>query len=190
MVGLIEDVRKSMTQWFKHEGDAIYLLGDPAGASLAASEYLSVVHGVEAGRPAAVDLKKEKALHDALRAAIGVGVVASAHDCSEGGLAAALAECCITNPAGAIGARITLEGGGRADTLLFGEGPSRIIVSTSAENASPLEAILRAADVPFRRLGEVGGPSIEMRLSGNALSLNAAGLRRAWQTALPELLNR
>jgi phosphoribosylformylglycinamidine synthase len=101
-----------------------------------------------------------------------------------------LAECCITNPAGAIGARVTLEGSGRADTLLFGEGPSRIIVSTSAENASPLEAILRAADVPFRRLGEVGGPSIEMRLSGNALSLNAADLRRAWQTALPELLNR
>ncbi|HEV8200884.1 MAG TPA: AIR synthase related protein, partial [Candidatus Polarisedimenticolia bacterium] len=190
MVGLIDDVRKSMTQWFKREGDAIYLLGDPAGASLAASEYLSLVHGLEAGRPAAVDLRKEKALHDALRAAIGVGVVASAHDCSEGGLAAALAECCITNPAGAIGARITLEGSGRADTILFGEGPSRIIVSTSADNASPLEAILRTADVPFRRLGEVGGPSIEMRLSGNALSLNAADLRRAWQTALPELLNR
>jgi len=60
----------------------------------------------------------------------------------------------------------------------------------SPESASPLETILRAADVPFRRLGEVGGPSIEMRLPGNALSLNAADLRRAWQTALPEMLNR
>jgi len=190
MVGLIDDVRKSMTQWFKREGDAIYLLGDPSSASLAASEYLSLVHGMEAGRPAAVDLRKEKALHDALRAAIAVGVVASAHDCSEGGLAAALAECCISNPAGAVGARITLEGTGRADTLLFGESPARILVSASAENTSPLETILRAGDVPFRRLGEVGGPSLEVRLSGNALSLNAADLRRAWQTALPEMLNR
>ncbi|HZN05083.1 MAG TPA: phosphoribosylformylglycinamidine synthase subunit PurL, partial [Candidatus Polarisedimenticolia bacterium] len=190
MVGLLEDVRKSMTQWFKREGDAIYLLGDPSSASLAASEYLALVHGVEAGRPAAVDLKKEKALHDALRAAIAADLVASAHDCSEGGLAAALAECCITNPAGAIGARVALEGNGRADALLFGEAPSRIIVSTTTENASRLETILGGADVPFHRLGEVGGPSIEVRLSGNALSLNAADLRRAWQTALPELLNR
>jgi phosphoribosylformylglycinamidine synthase len=190
MVGLIEDARAVVTQWFKREGDAIYLLGDPSGASLAASEYLALVHGVEAGRPAAVDLEKEKALHDALRAAILAGVVASAHDCSEGGLAATLAECCISNPAGAIGARVTLEGNGRADTLLFGEAPSRIIVSTSGENASRLETILRAADVPFGRLGEVGGPSLEARLSGNALSLNAADLRRAWQTALPEMLNR
>jgi phosphoribosylformylglycinamidine synthase len=190
MVGLLEDVRKSMTQWFKREGDAIYLLGDPSSASLAASEYLSLVHGVEAGRPAAVDLKKEKALHDAVRAAIAADLIASAHDCSEGGLAAALAECCITNPAGAIGARVMLEGTGRADTLLFGEGPSRILVSAAADNTARLETILRAADVPFRRMGEVGGPSIEVRLSGNALSLNAADLRRAWQTALPELLNR
>jgi phosphoribosylformylglycinamidine (FGAM) synthase-like enzyme len=196
MVGLIEDVRAVATQWFKREGDAIYLLGDPSSAglpsnpSLAASEYLSLVHGMEAGRPAAVDLKKEKALHDALRAAIGAGLIASAHDCSEGGLAATLAECCISNPAGAIGARVAIEGSGRADVLLFGEGPSRLVVSTPADSAPRLEAMLKGADVPFHRLGEVGGPSIEMRVPGNALTLNAADLRRAWQTALPEMLNR
>ena len=190
MVGLIDDLRAVVTQWFKREGDVIYLLGDPSSASLAASEYLSLVHGVEAGRPAPVDLKKEKALHEALRAAIAAGLVASAHDASEGGLAVALAECCISNPAGAVGARVELEGTGRADALLFGESPGRVIVSATAENAARLEKIFSGNDLVFRRVGEVGGTTTEVRANGNVVSLDAAGLRRAWQTALPELLNR
>jgi phosphoribosylformylglycinamidine synthase len=189
MVGLFEDVRKSLTQWFKREGDVIYLLGDPAG-SLAASEYLALVHGMEAGRPAPVDLKREKTIHDALRAARDAGFIASAHDCSDGGLAVALAECCISSPLGAVGARVALEASGRADALLFGEAPSRIIVSTAAEDAARLEGILGGFNAPFRRIGEVGGAAIEIRANGTATSLDAADLRRAWQSALPEMLNR
>jgi phosphoribosylformylglycinamidine synthase len=189
MVGLIESPHGPITQWFKREGDVIYLLGDNSESSLAASEYLAVVHGVEAGRPAPVDLKKEKAVHDALRAAHAAGYIASAHDVSEGGLAVALAECCITGP-GAIGAKLTLEGKGRGDAIVFGEAPSRIIVSTHAQNGARLEAILADADVPFRRLGEAGGATLDIRLNGEAASLDAAVLRRAWQTALPEMLAR
>ncbi|HKQ98409.1 MAG TPA: phosphoribosylformylglycinamidine synthase subunit PurL, partial [Candidatus Polarisedimenticolia bacterium] len=108
MVGLLEDVRSAMTQWFRRAGDVIVLLGEPGG-SLAASEYLALVHGTEAGRPAPVNLKAERALHDAVRAAREAGLIVSAHDASEGGLAVALAECCITSPGGALGAAITLD---------------------------------------------------------------------------------
>jgi phosphoribosylformylglycinamidine synthase len=189
MVGLIESPHGALSQWFKREGDVIFLLGEAAG-SLAASEYLAVVHGAEAGKPAPVDLKRERALHDALRAAHASGYIASAHDLSEGGLAVALAECCISSPLGAVGARVTLEAGGRADALLFGEAPSRIVVSAHAGNASRLEVILAGAGVPFRRLGDVGGGTLDIRLGGASISLDAAGLRRAWQTALPEMLAR
>jgi phosphoribosylformylglycinamidine synthase len=190
MVGLIEDLRAVVTQWFKREGDVIYLLGDTPG-SLAASEYLAVVHGVEAGRPAPVDLKRERAIHDALRAAIATGLVTSAHDSSEGGIAAALAECCISSPAGALGARVTLEGGGRADALLFGEAPSRVIVSTHAENAARLEGSFAESEVPFRRIGEAGGAGLEIKVGAEALvAVEVATLRAAWLRALPDLLSK
>jgi phosphoribosylformylglycinamidine synthase len=189
MVGLIESPHGAISQWFKRAGDVIYLLGEPGG-SLAASEYLAVVHGVEAGRPAPVDLKREKSLHDALRAAHATGQVASAHDVSEGGLAAALAECCISSPAGAVGARVTIEARGRADALLFGEAPSRLILSTPAEDAPQLEALFTSLDVPFQRLGEVGGTDISVRASGAQVVLDAKDLRAAWLRALPELLSR
>jgi phosphoribosylformylglycinamidine synthase len=189
MVGLIESPHGAISQWFKRAGDVIYLLGEPQG-SLAASEYLAVVHGVEAGRPAPVDLKREKSLHDALRAAHASGSVASAHDVSEGGLAAALAECCISSPVGAMGARVTIEAQGRADALLFGEAPSRLILSTPAEDAPQLEALFTSLDVPFQRLGEVGGTDISVRASGAQVVLDAKDLRAAWLRALPELLSR
>jgi phosphoribosylformylglycinamidine synthase II len=188
MVGLIDDAREALTQWFRREGDVVVLLGEPAG-SLAASEYLAVVHGMEAGRPAPVDLTRERALHDAVRAARAAGLVASAHDCSEGGLAAALAECCISGPDGAVGATLELDAQGRIDALLFGEAPSRIVVSTPAESRARLENLLKGQDVPFRVLGTVGGARLAITVGGGtAVDLDAADLRRAWQSALPEML--
>jgi phosphoribosylformylglycinamidine synthase len=188
MVGLIDDARAAMTQWFRRDGDVVVLLGDPMG-SLAASEYLAVVHGLEAGRPAAVDLRRERALHDAVRAGRDAGLLSSAHDCSEGGLAAALAECCISSPDGAVGAKLTLRTQGRADALLFGEAPSRIVVSTSAENLARLESLLSGLDVPFHVLGHVGGDRLTITVGrAKAVDLDAAELRAAWKGALPALL--
>jgi len=101
MVGLIEKPEHITTQWFKDEGDAIILLGDIVDASdplrgLGGSAYLQRIHGLKAGTPPRCDLEKEKELHLALRALICSGAVKSAHDCSEGGLAVALAESCIS----------------------------------------------------------------------------------------------
>jgi phosphoribosylformylglycinamidine synthase subunit PurL len=190
MVGLIEDARAAVTQWFRRAGDVIVLLGEPQG-DLAASEYLAVIHGIEAGRPAPVDLRRERALHDALRDARAGGLIASAHDCSEGGLAVTLAEGCITGPGGAMGATIALESAGRIDALLFGEAPSRIVVSAAADNLARLETLLRGRDVPFRVLGKAGGERLAITVGGAAaVDLEVAALRAAWLTALPQLLHR
>jgi len=187
MVGLLDDARRALCQWFRREGDVVLLLGEPFG-SLAASEYLALVHSLEAGRPAPVDLRRERALHEALRSARDASLLTSAHDCSEGGLAVTLAECCITGPEGAVGAVLALEGRGRLDALLFGEAPSRLVVSSSPENRARLEALLRAADVPFQVLGKVGGS--RLTIAAAAVDLDVTDLRAAWQGALPALLRQ
>jgi phosphoribosylformylglycinamidine (FGAM) synthase-like enzyme len=104
-VGLIDKPEHITTQWFKDEGDAILLLGEPVDASdpllgLGGSAYLQLIHGLKTGTPPRCDLVKEQELHLALRSLIYSGVVKSAHDCSEGGLAVALAECCISQQIG------------------------------------------------------------------------------------------
>ena len=101
MVGLIESAEHITTQWFKDEGDVIILLGDMVDRAdpllgLGGSAYLQVMHKLKTGTPPRCDLEREKEVHDAVRAFICSGVVKSAHDCSEGGLAVALAECCIS----------------------------------------------------------------------------------------------
>ncbi|MBI4169451.1 MAG: phosphoribosylformylglycinamidine synthase subunit PurL [Acidobacteria bacterium] len=188
VVGLLEDVRGALTQWFRREGDLIFLLGD-AEASLAGSEYLALVHGREAGRPAAVELAREMALHEALRGARDAGLIASAHDCSEGGLAFALLECCISGPGGAVGAETRLEGKGRLDALLFGEAPSRVIVSAPPESRARLEHAGGSAGVPVRLLGRVGGIRLTVSVGGTrVVDLDVARARSAWSAALEEHL--
>jgi phosphoribosylformylglycinamidine synthase len=193
MVGLLDDARRALTQWFRREGDVVLLLGEPRG-SLAASEYLALAHGLEAGRPAPVDLRRERALHDALRAARDGGLLASAHDCSEGGLAVALAECCITGPEGALGAALTIgagEAGGRLDALLFGEAPTRVIVSAAPEALARFEALLQGADVPFRVLGQAGGTRLSIAVGRTSVvDQDVNELRAAWRAALPALLRQ
>jgi phosphoribosylformylglycinamidine synthase len=188
MVGFLVDVKGAITQWFKKEGDHILLLGEPEG-SLGGSEYLALLHGVEAGRPHPVDLGKERALHDLVRKGRDAGLVASAHDCSEGGLAVALLESCITGPDGAAGAAITLEGKGRLDEILFGEAPTRVIVSTPPECRARLEQMAAAAGVPVRSLGRVGGDRLTIAAGGApVVDLEAVSARVAWRGALAKHL--
>ena len=184
MVGLLEDVQGALTQWFRREGDLIFLLGDPGG-SLAGSEYLALVHGREAGRPAPVDLAREKAVQDAIRSARDAGHIVSGHDCSEGGLAFALLECCISGPEGAIGAEIRLDPAGRLDALLFGEAPSRIIVSAPPESRARLDHLARAAGVPIHFLGRAGGDRLSIVVGEeNVVDLGVVSARAAWRSAL------
>jgi phosphoribosylformylglycinamidine synthase len=184
MVGLLEDVKSVTTQWFKNEGDLILLLGDPEGG-LGGSEYLALLHGKEAGRPAPVNLDGERSLHDLVRAVRDSGLIASAHDCAEGGLAFTLLECCISGPEGAVGAEISLDARGRLDALLFGEAPSRIVVSAPPESRARVEQAAQTAGVPVRLLGRVGGDRLAITVGGsNVVDLEIVPARVAWRSAL------
>ncbi len=143
MVGLIEDITLVVGQGWREEGDLIYLLGTSASPSLGASEYLASIHGTVAGKPPKVDFALETQVQSVCREGIRRGWLNSAHDCAEGGLAVALAECCIS---GGLGAEIHLHSNSqqRWDNLLFGESASRIVVSISPEAKGRWEAYLSA----------------------------------------------
>jgi phosphoribosylformylglycinamidine synthase II len=168
MVGLIEDVEHITTQWFKDEGDVIVLLGE-AKEELGASEYLKVIHNLVKGDTPNLDLEEEKKIQDACLEMIRKGLIKSAHDCSEGGLAVTLAECCISSP-NLFGAGIKLVGnpakGGeekiRPDTLLFGESQSRIIVTTQEKDLPTLKNIASQYKIPLSEIGRVGGEKLKI----------------------------
>jgi phosphoribosylformylglycinamidine synthase II len=164
VAGLLEDAERRTTQWFKEEGDLIVLLGAPGG-SLAGSEYLATLHGRVAGMLAPLDLDRERAVQAACLAAIEAGCVRSAHDCAEGGLAVALAESCITGPV-RLGAEVSLEPGERLDALLFGEAPSRIVLSVAPAEWRRLEQIVSEWAIPVAVLGRVGGSHLTVRVGG------------------------
>jgi phosphoribosylformylglycinamidine synthase subunit PurL len=162
VVGLLEDAGLQATQWFKGEGDRVALLG-PDAVSLGGSEYLWSRHGRLAGRLAPLDLEIERRVQAAVRAAIEAGLVTAAHDCAEGGVAVALAEACVTGRA-PVGCEATLPAGGRADHVLFGEGPSRVLVSVEAARAREFEALMAESAIPWRWIGVTGGDRVRLRV--------------------------
>ena len=184
MVGIVDNVTQHVTQWFKHAGDLIVLLGE-THEELGASEYLAAIHQQECGRPPRLDLERERLLQQVCVQAAQEGLLASAHDVAEGGLAVALAEACISHPQQTPGARVRLTGDIRPDALLFGESQSRAIVSVQAADWDRLEALLRASHLPFSVLGEVAGTQLE--ISGY-MKIATTALRQRWQTALAQKL--
>jgi len=199
MVGLIEKPEHITTQWFKDEGDAIILLGDIVDAGdplsgLGGSAYLQRIHGIKNGTPPRCNLEKEKELHLALRALIHSGVVKSAHDCSEGGLAVALAESCISQQIARetprlIGAQVDLaeaQGapGLRLDALLFGESQGRIIISVAAVHAGKVLAQARILGVAAARIGTVGGQALEIKAAGITLNCDVRELHDGWWNSI------
>jgi len=181
MAGLIDEAESRRTQWFEQEGDRIALLGPPA-VSLGGSEYLWVMHGKMAGGLAPLDLQQERRVHEACRAAIAAGLLRSAHDCSEGGLAVALAESCVSGPR-AIGVAVELpDDGRRLDLALFGEGPSRVVVSVRPEAERHFERLMGEFALPWTWLGRVGGEAVNVRRGGETvLSVPLAELDHAWR---------
>jgi phosphoribosylformylglycinamidine synthase len=196
VVGLIEKPEHVTTQWFKDEGDAIILLGEPVDTKdplqgLGGSAYLQVIQGKKTGSPPRCDLDKEKELHLAMRALIQSGAVKSAHDCSDGGLAVALAESCISQLVARetprlIGAEIDLSAvkDVRLDSLLFGETQSRIVISVSALNAGKVLAQAKILGVPAIVIGKVGGTSLQFKASEQSLSANLAELHDLWWNSI------
>ncbi|MBE0415817.1 MAG: phosphoribosylformylglycinamidine synthase subunit PurL, partial [Dehalococcoidia bacterium] len=184
MLGLIEDIEKRCTPEFKGVSDLVFLLGDPGTdiPALSGSEYLEAIHGIVAGRPR-IDLELENRAQQCCLSAIREGIIQSAHDCSEGGLGVALAECCIL---GGIGFKGSLpEDESRIDTALFGEAPSRIVLSVTSTNAKKLEETARRYNVPLKPLGLVGG---ERFIIEGFIDLPVNQIKRAWQEGLEEAL--
>ncbi|MDF2937885.1 MAG: purL, partial [Paenibacillaceae bacterium] len=188
MVGLVHDTDHITTQGFKQEGDVILLLGETR-AELGGSELQYAVHGVTEGRPPVIDLDVEKKLLDGVLSAIQAGLVASAHDVSDGGLAAALAESCIS---GGVGASVKLRSELRGDHLLFSESQSRILLSAKPEKAAELAAHLSAAGVPVSEIGHVAGAGSALKIDLNGatiLDTPVAKLEKVWKDAIPCLMN-
>jgi phosphoribosylformylglycinamidine synthase len=200
MVGLIEKPDHITTQWFKDPGDVILLLGPPVDThdpllGMGGSAFLQVCHGIKSGLPPRCDLPQEKALLDALRGWIQSGAVRSAHDCSEGGLAVALAESCISHvPARGtprlVGAHVDLSPipVARLDALLFGETQGRIIVSTPAHLAAKILGQARILEIPARQIGVVGGNELKIKTAGPELVWPVAELHDLWWNAIARVM--
>jgi phosphoribosylformylglycinamidine synthase subunit PurL len=213
MVGLIDKEAHITTQWFKKEGDAIILVGEIAKAvaagvdsggekirhdkkaevnaldcSLGGSRYLKVCHGLKLGPPPRVDLAYEIKIQNAVRDLIRERLVNSAHDCSEGGLAVALAECCF-NPEKLFGAEIDLKADVTSAAIaLFNELQSRIVISVAPENLQKTISILQERQIPFQQLGKVGGDQLRIRVGGEKFSWPIADLRDDWWNSIRRLV--
>ena len=209
MVGLIDKEEHITTQWFKNEGDVIILVGAIAstlaagadrgdektghdkeagtsalGYSLGGSRYLKVCHGLKVGPPPCVDLAYEIKIQNAVRALIREGVVKSAHDCSEGGLAVSLAECCF-HPEKLFGVEIDFKAGDTAaTTLLFNESQSRIVFSVGPENLQKTISMLQDRQIPFQQLGTVGGDQLRIRVGNEEFFWPVSDLYDDWWNAI------
>ncbi|MDH5348280.1 MAG: phosphoribosylformylglycinamidine synthase subunit PurL, partial [Nitrospira sp.] len=162
MVGLIENSERTMTQWFKAEGDDVFLLGS-SREDLGGTEYLKVVHAREQGSPPYLSLEKEKALHECVLSLIHDGLLQSAHDCSEGGLAATLAECCMSGTEHTFGAVIRLTRGRlRKDAVLFGESQSRVVISATPVHRQAILDRATRYGVPVEVIGAISGTRLVM----------------------------
>lgn len=160
MIGLVEDLKHVTTMCFKREKDLIVLLGKNI-EELGASEYLKVICNLVKGNSPELNLEEERKVQDACLAMIKAGIVKSAHDCSEGGIAVALAECCISSPEG-WGAKIKLDQKMRADALLFGESQSRIIITVSQKDLPEMEKMAKGYQIPFSVIGKVEGHNLKI----------------------------
>jgi phosphoribosylformylglycinamidine synthase len=207
MVGLIDDEKHITTQWFKDEGDIIILVGvEPArpraaahrdegvaAPSISGSRYLKVCHGLKVGPPPQIDLLHEIKVQNGVRDLIQAGLVKSAHDCSEGGLAVALAESCF-NPEKLFGAEINVaRASGLRDeedrkrdacVTLFNESQSRIIISIASKNLDNTIGMLRERDVPFQELGKVGGDQLQIVINEQNYRWSVSDLYADWFNAI------
>ncbi len=196
MVGLIDDTRKIITHGFKTEGDIIAVLGITKD-ELAASEYSQTILGhttdelIAAGEVPQIDLETETLVQQTLLKFADEMLLSSAHDCSDGGLAVAIAESCFSSLGRpAIGADIdVLSDGIAAESILFGESPSRIVISFSPANAEKLTALIGRC--PFAVIGRVGGSDLTIAVDGSAkINTPVADLESAWSDSLAASLEK
>ncbi len=184
MLGLIEDLQHVTTSAFKDEGDAILLLGARGKGSIGGSEYLSSNFGMVTGDAPELDIEFERRLQQTCLQLISGGLIKSAHDCSEGGIAVALAECCILGDQ--IGATITSATTlSRADFALFGEDQSRIILTSDSRNVRAICEIARKNEVPCEAIGLVGGGVLCI---GEDIEISCVEMKKAYYESLESVM--
>ena len=188
VVGLLEDASKIATRCFKRAGAAVVVLGDNLG-ELGGSEYLATMHGKVAGQPPAIDLKREARLQSLILKLIREGIVDSAHDCSEGGLAVALAEC--TFDTAGIGVTVNIARATSAtgqfdvNATLFGESASRIVLSVVRDRIDEVLSAATASGISAIEIGTTGGDRIRLSVDGTlAVDTAVATAEHAWATAI------
>lgn len=184
MLGLIDDVKYITTSFFKDQGDLIYLIGITK-PEIGGSEFIKTFYNIIEGDIPEIDLHFEKKIIDTLLLLIRRGLIKSAHDISDGGLAVALAECCVMNRNKKIGAKILLNFSFRKDFYLFSESQSRFIVSIDKNRQKDFEVILIENDVPFENIGFVGGDRL---IIDDAINLDILQIENAYYNSLKRML--
>ncbi len=193
VVGVLEDAAKTTSRRFTRDGAHVVLLGESRG-ELGGSEYLAVLHDRVAGTPPLLDLEAERALQGLVVNAIRDGLVESAHDCAEGGLAVTLAECCFDTPFGVVAdvaAAGSVPDAWRVPAALFGESATRVVVSADTGRLEALLAAAREAGVPAAVIGRVGTDRIRLAVDGVvAVDVARAEADAIWSTAIAQKMDR
>jgi phosphoribosylformylglycinamidine synthase len=183
MLGLMDDVSKTITAKLKHDGDVVFYVGAPR-KGFGGSEYIKVMFGLTEGDAPEIDLTFEKKLQETLLGANELRLISAAHDCSDGGLAVALAEMAIF---GKRGLAVDVHALGNTVETLFSEAQSGIVVTTESKNAAQLEAYFRAEGVPVYRLGLVGGNSVNIE---NLVSVSVDELNGLYENTIPDFMHQ
>src|SRR6516225_2376765 len=187
MLGVIANEDWITRQYFRIDGDIIFLLG-PIGEEMGATHYLKAVHGRKEGLPPRLNFELELRVQETLASLIQHGFVRSAHDCSEGGFGVALAECCISGEI-KMGASVRIgKATDRMDLLLFNETQSRAIISVSPENAEAVEKLCVAAHTSLTRLGAVGGTDLVVTNGQETLTWEIAELYETWYCSIENIM--
>ena len=196
MLGLVEDAERHTTRAdFKQAGDVIFLLS-PSGwqhqSDVGGSEYLATLHGRTSGDAPHLDLDEERAVQEAMLALIQAGLVQSAHDVSDGGLAVCLAESVLFSQGLGADVRLTPDSDVRLDALLFGEAQSRIVFTTIEEAAADVEARLEPYAVQAQRVGSVtGAAGLDVEVDGEGvIGVAREALLAPYERAIPEAMRQ
>ncbi len=191
VVGVMDDAAHAVSRPFKGAGDAVVLLGESFG-ELGGSEYLKVVYGLAQGEPPQLDLARERALLTLLPRAAAAGLLRSAHDCSDGGIAVTLAECAFDSVG--VGVDVDLapaDGADPAVATLFGESASRVVVSVRPGDLEALMRMAADAGVPARAIGQTGGARIRIGVAGTtAIDATIAEAEQVWNGSIERYFRR
>lgn len=193
MLGVVEDVKQHATTFeFKQEGDLVLELSPEAQPQLGieASEYLTRIHGVTAGDAPSFTMEGEIAVQEACLSLIRLGLVQSAHDVSDGGMAVSLAEMCLASDG--LGADINLDASNdqRLDSALFSEAQSRIILAVRPEKFEKIRQSLDGFSVQLKKLGVVVGDGLTIAVAGEpVISASSAGMHKVYENAIPDLMS-